>query len=353
MSNSSISITCAKCKLPCNDPRILPCNNTVCHSCARAMYNLARTLMLCALCQRSHNFPPGEIDFPVNQTVTLIIERRAIFNDLARDIQTAQKVLANVHASILSADKQKHVDELKEEIAVIAEEARQSISQAEARFMRQLDEYRNSLQENRSDERLATKLEEEANKLAVYINNWRSNLTQPDSLNLSESKKAIEQMNRAICKLKFERIQLEASQFGWEAKAKFERNEDLLDEGLVLGQFVRENVLTQNVKETVTINFKMHMEGLLKQAISDQRFSITRIADCFEDDSIAVVEQIYDKKNAKESDIIIIYSIDRKGKLERKETLKSEDDDSTNYEIQLSCGQNTLFLCFFSKMKFV
>lgn len=147
---------CPICNLKFNDPRILPCGNTICQECVELIFQNYKKLFICVICNQSHPYT-NNTQFPKNRALNRLISKQAkevYRNKLVKEFKTALDLL-KIKLDDLKEAKINHSENIREycetvryEIEIAAECAILEIHKNRDMLLNKVNSYENQFLEN-------------------------------------------------------------------------------------------------------------------------------------------------------------------------------------------------------------
>ena len=234
------NVNCAKCNERLDEPRMLPCGDTVCHQCVSSL-QVNKNQFKCIMCNEQHVMP--EKGLPVNKAILAFlfmqpseIDRGRSIEELKEKLKIFRKNITSLSSSATHAEDKIKGDctELKNQVQLATELAIQQINVLNEEMIGEINQFENySLKSCQLNEEHRIKALKTAKEWEQYHSNWSQYLNKT-KINDEEVTKACIDISRLNEKAELEKINLDGILFN--SILKFTKNSNKIERPL-LGAF--------------------------------------------------------------------------------------------------------------------
>jgi len=242
------NVNCAKCKERLDEPRMLPCGDTVCSRCL-SYIQMNKNQFKCIVCNEQHLMP--EKGLPINKALLAFLSMQPSEIDRGRSIEELKEKLKILRTNITSLsfsathaeDKIKgNCIELRNQVQLATELAIQQISVLNEEMINEINQFETyCIKSCQLNEEHVHKALKSAKESELFHSNWSQYLNKT-KINDDEVAKACIEVTKLNEKVELEKINLESILcYGF---LKFIKNPNKF-ERLILGSFelVRSNFI--------------------------------------------------------------------------------------------------------------
>ena len=197
-------LLCKKCNGRLNEPRILPCGESVCSYCVSTI-QVQENKFNCLICSKKHTMP--DEDLPISKLLSTILSLKPIelsrgteFELLTKSKQEIQKKLAILKSLINNSDDfiKEYCIDLKNDVQLKTEQLIEQINEFSSEIISNIDIYEKENKQNKSvslsdNDEIVKELELFCEKTTSHLNQFQINESDTVHLNkqsISLNKKA-------------------------------------------------------------------------------------------------------------------------------------------------------------------
>ena len=240
-------LICFVCENKMVDPRILPCNNSLCYRCVEIIADTEKKRIKCKLCGKTHDIP--EDGFTINLVAKNLLDIKARevsqpkqIKEFKNLIDSMEKMKESIEQTLKAGDAKirDHCDKSRNQVQISIEEAHTELDEIHKYFMSDIDQHEEICQEKLKSiqQQENSYFKEILTKSSVFIlasiqllkqfNIEETELAKNLGLAhrffklLESTKDKLEKLVFNDCLLKFDKTQFGASSIGKISKQKME-----------------------------------------------------------------------------------------------------------------------------------
>jgi hypothetical protein len=180
---------CPNCEKIFKDPRLLPCENTICQGCVDEMRTVnANEVLKCKICEQVHVIPDG--GFLKNNVVNELLGlqpkelyRGKAYENLRTKLEQISSELNELEESLNNSQYKikEHCDYLRNDIQVATESAIDLINQHSKELLEQVDKYEKTCRENFiSNEKVTSSMSTFLDENKKFHSEWNDYMKKSD-----------------------------------------------------------------------------------------------------------------------------------------------------------------------------
>ena len=141
-------LTCNKCRERLDDPRILPCGDTICSDCVLSIRVADNNKFDCLICEKKHTMPDDGL--PVNKKLLAILSLKPSEVYRGQIVQKLKEALNEIHKKSTQLtfgsnngiyQIKEHCINLKNELQLSTEEAIKQINEYNLELIKEIEQY--------------------------------------------------------------------------------------------------------------------------------------------------------------------------------------------------------------------
>ncbi len=243
-------LKCLKCNQRLDEPRNLPCGETICANCSVSI-EVNNKKFKCLICDEDHLMPDKGL--PISKILSEIIALRSEDVYRGKEVENLKKLLNEIQEGVNKfsfginngVDRIKEVClDLKNKVQLKTEEAIEQLNEHNEKMITEIEEFeRVCIKSNQTNEKANNEFKKTKQELEEFNMKWNEYLKQT-FISDEDVSEAIARASELVMKAKQDLVKLDEFIFNG-GEIKFEKNENKLDR-TVLGSLVKQQFICES-----------------------------------------------------------------------------------------------------------